>query len=166
MRFDSRKSINLRPGWTRWASLQCSPKRPSWIWAAERTGKGEGEKGKEGLPPPQQKFWLRPCQQGIQQVSVDSELVQRQIKQNRWQRNDTIYNETAQHTARWSLEIILLHSVNCEVVSGSGRGYRRNHNQQRDKEQERQRETAAKHFHHFSDFVQPHDGVLGAIITN
>jgi len=27
-----------RPAWTRWGSLQCSPRPPSWIW-----GRGNGK---------------------------------------------------------------------------------------------------------------------------
>jgi len=67
---------------------------------------------------------------------------------------------------RRSLEIVLLHTINCEVVRGVGGRYRRHHDQQRDKEQKGQRKTAAKHFHHFTNFVEPHDEIQVATISN
>ena len=67
---------------------------------------------------------------------------------------------------RRSLEIVLLHTINCEVVRGVGGRYRRHHDQQRDKEQKGQRKTAAKHFHHFANFVEPHDEIQVATISN
>jgi len=58
----------------------------------------------------------------------------------------------------WSpLQIVLLHAIDGEVVSGSGRSDGRNHHEQRNEKQKWQRETAAKHLDHFCNFVQPHD---------
>jgi len=71
-----------------------------------------------------------------------------------------------QHTVRCSLEVVLLHAINGEVVSGVRGGYRRHHNQQRDKEQKGQRKTTAKHFHHFFNFVKPHDGIWDVTTSN